>query len=369
MRRIEYTTKALGHHPRKAEPVPEGLINFASNDYLGLATDRLLGEPLAKAERLGSGASRLLGGSDAETARLEAEFAAFVGYKSALLFASGFQANMTILATLTAEAGSVVYADIHCHASINLGLRLAGGRVRRFRHNDLEHLESMLKGEKRRPRFIVTETIFSMDGDCPDLEKLEDLAAKYSAFLYLDDCHGFAVLGKNGRGLAAGRGELVLSGLGKGGGLWGAVASFKDEGLKEFLINKCGGVIYSTAPSPILTMLIKRLLQLLPGLEDRRRRIAELSSRLRRDLAATPKAVFKGEAHIIPLLLGADAKAMRISARLKESGFYAPAIRRPTVARNAARLRISLTARHSARQVTSLARAIKEELANRAKDE
>ena len=361
---------ARGNYLRKSEPFQpgdgSGLVNFASSDYLSLTAEPQLAEVLATRLPTGSGASRLLSGLRRETLELEANVAAFTGYSDSMLFASGFQANVGILEALldpnVLQSPTTVYSDIYCHASINLGLRLAAAGItsRKFRHNDLQHLESLLKRDDNCRRFIITETLFSMDGDCPDLDRLENLAQKYGAFLYLDDAHAFAALGEGGRGLAAGRGDLAIIGLGKGAGLWGALAAFKNKKVKEYLLNRCGGVIYSTAPSPILTALASKVLELLPKMERRRRKLRWLSRLLRNNLLDhSLNHRISGEAHIVALIVGGNDRALTLAADLRRYGFFAPAIRPPTVPRNTARLRFSLSAGHSRRQVEDLCRAIK----------
>lgn len=369
-RYIQYI-RDRGNYLRKPQPFQPGnggeMVNFAANDYLELAAEPQLAAVLAKTKELGSGSSRLLSGLRQQTLKLEADFAAFTDYADALLFPSGFQANLTILEALLEPRVLLpppitVYADIYDHASINIGLRLARGiRRRHFRHNDLGHLESLLERDRSPSKVIITETLFSMDGDCPQLGQLEKLAQKHQAFLYLDDAHAFAALGDNGRGLAAGRGALAVIGLGKGSGLWGAMAVFKDKTLKEYLVNRCAGIAYSTAPSPILVALAAKMLELLPQLAHRRQKLRDLGKLLRDKLNGLDKLKgikVVGEAHIISLILGDNDAALALSQSLAERGFYAPAIRPPTVARNTARLRLSLSAGHSREQVAGLGEAI-----------
>jgi len=344
------------------------LVNFVSNDYLGLATEPMmrqaLQEFLAKDNsQWGAGSSRLLCGNSQAIEKLERELATFCGYQQAMLFPSASQANLTlwdaILKPLREPPNEpIVYSDIHNHASINQGLKLARARVRHFRHNDLAHLEKLLKQDStNNARFIISETIFSMEGLCIDTQALEALAQKYNAFLVLDDAHGFGMFGENGEGLAGGKGEMAVLGLGKGAGLWGGAVLMKDAALKPYLMRHCSGMVYTTAVSPLLVCLATKMLQLLPTLEARRSKIKRLSQILRSQL---PQA--KGEAHIISLVLGAKAPA--VAEKLLSEGFYAKAILPPTVPKGVERLRLSITANHSEQQIRALAVAIKAAIKN-----
>ena len=383
---------------------PEGkrLTNFVSNDYLGLASEpkmlqwlaEFVTHPNGKARNrtsgetssevvseVGAGSSRLLCANSQALEELERKFADFTNYAEAVVFPSASQANLTIWeAILKPLKQAVVYSDIYNHSSINQGLKLARARVRHFHHSDLEHLEKLLRrdsegngetnqgkaqgnetginkasqnetGKVNPARFIVTDTIFSMEGDCADLDRLERLARNYNAFLVLDDAHGFGVLGTNGRGLANGRGDIAILGLGKGAGLWGGVVLVKDAFLKCYLMNRCSGIVYTTAVSPLLVRLASKMLDLIPTLEARRHKLKGYNRYIRQHL---PQA--KGDAQIISIILG--EKTAKVSDALLAKGFYAKPIFSPTVPRGSERLRLSLTAHHRKQDIQDLVAAL-----------
>ncbi|MBF0460532.1 MAG: 8-amino-7-oxononanoate synthase [Magnetococcales bacterium] len=333
------------------------VINFSSNNYMGLATHpALIRRSQEWTDRWGVGAtaSRLVCGNLALFAPIEAKLSQGKGTEAALIFNSGFQANATVLAALLDRAvlgeEPLVFADRFNHASLHHGCRVAGVRQFRYRHNDLNHLEMLLKKYARRPgpRFIVSETVFSMDGDCCDVAGLIALKERYGAFLYLDEAHATGVLGVDGFGLAAaypGQVDLVMGTFSKGLGGFGAYVACS-QAVKAYLVNQCGGFVYSTALPPGVLGAMDAALDLLPVLGESRERLQRNSAWVRQVWQAAGLATGLSSTQIIPLLLGGEAETLEMSGRLKAAGILAVAIRPPTVPVGTSRIRFSLTALH-----------------------
>jgi 8-amino-7-oxononanoate synthase len=339
-----------------------GLLDFSSNDYLGLSRHPLVkaraGEFLAR-WGAGSAASRLVTGNLPPFAAIEAKIAAGKAAPAALLLASGFQANASLLPALLDKTlwgeEPVVFADRLNHASLIQGCQAAGVRMTRYRHNDYDHLEALLRAEKR-VSFIVTETVFSMDGDRSDLAALADLAARYDAFLYLDEAHATGVLGEAGFGLArgmAGANCLVMGTFSKAMGSFGAYVACSED-LREFLVNRCAGLIYATALPPPVLGAIDAALDLIPTLTAERSHLAALAERLRLGLRAIGKDFGRSDTQIVPLLVGPELTALDLAAALEKDGMLALAIRPPTVPVGQSRLRFALAAHHSTNDIDQL---------------
>jgi 8-amino-7-oxononanoate synthase len=344
------------------------LIDFSSNDYLGLSLHPLVRARAADyAQRLGGGspASRLVTGTLPEHLAVEARLAAFKGTDAALLFASGYQANASVLPALIGMMkGPVkVFADRLNHASLHAGLAQAGARQIRFRHNDLDHLERHLTAADNQgeSRLIVTESVFSMDGDRADLPGLLELARRHDAILYLDEAHATGVLGPRGCGLAAtlprGAPAIVMGTLGKALGGFGAYVA-GPQLLIDALVQRCGGFIYSTAPPPAVLGALDAALDLVPAMEAERERLLASAERARQAAAARGFGVFGSTTQIVPIGLGAESRALGAQADLEKAGLLAVAIRPPTVAEGASRLRLSLSAAHDDEAVDRLIEAI-----------
>ncbi len=343
------------------------LLDVSANDYLGLSHHPdLIARASAHAARWGAGAaaSRLVGGNLPPAGEIETRLAAGKQMGAALLFASGAQANMTLLPALfdvnVLGAKPLVYADRLNHASLIQGCLAAGVRQIRFRHNDLAHLAALLArdADQDRPRFIITETVFSMDGDSPDLPALAELAARYGAFLYLDEAHATGLFGPGGFGLAHGLpNTLAMGTFSKGLGGFGAYAACS-AALREYLINRCGGVIYSTALPPAVLGAMEAALDLLPGLDEARAHVLELAADFRARLNAAGLDTGRSSTQIVPLILGDEARALALSAALAKAGYYAVAIRPPTVPLGTSRIRFAFSARHRAEDVAALAETV-----------
>ncbi|BDU71698.1 aminotransferase class I/II-fold pyridoxal phosphate-dependent enzyme [Mesoterricola silvestris] len=340
------------------------LVNFSSNDYLGLARDPRLAR--AAAEGAGAGASRLVCGTLPVHERLEAALASLKGTQAALVMGSGFQTNAAVLAALLdpRAAGDAprVFIDRLAHASMYEGLRLAGIRAQRFRHNDVAHLRELLERGGGTFRMILTESVFSMDGDRADLPALADLAAAHGAFLYVDEAHATGVLGPGGAGLCAeaavkGRVDLVMGTFGKALGGYGAFVAC-DGVLVDWLVNTCRGFIFSTALPPFSAAAALAALGLLEHLDGARERLHRHSAQVREALRGLGLDTLGSDTQIIPAVLGSDAETLAGSRFLEERGVLAVGIRPPTVPPGTGRLRLALSAAHTEEDIGLLIGAL-----------
>ncbi len=346
------------------------VLNFSSNDYLGLARHPLLVERAREwTARHGAGAqaSRLVCGNLDLHEQVEAKLARLKGTEAALVLASGWQANAAVLPALlraTAAHGEVeVYADKLNHASLHHGCQAAGVRQIRFRHNDLDHLESLLArhaqeagGAAPVSRFIITESVFSMDGDRTDVVRLADLADRFNAFVYLDEAHATGVLGPGGMGLAGlapGRIDLAMGTFSKALGGFGAYVA-GSRALCDFLVNACSGFIYTTALPPAVLGAMDAALDLAPTLNAERTRLAASGERLRDALRGMGLDTGASSTQIVPAIVGDEARALAMAADLERRGLLAVAIRPPTVPAGTSRLRIALSAAHRDDDVSRL---------------
>jgi len=336
------------------------LHNFASNDYLGLAGHPDVVEAAVRATRdfaAGAGASRLVTGTQQPHAQLEEKLAAFKGTEAALVFGSGYASSVGALQALAAK-DDVVLLDKLSHACLVDGARLSGATLRPFHHNDPEHLEHHLRwAREKHPQariFIVTESVFSMDGDLAPLRELVELKDKYGAVLMLDEAHAVGVLGRSGRGLADQLGlshriEVQMGTLGKAlGSSGGYIAGSRV--LIDFLLNTARSFIFSTAPPASTAAASSTALDLCAGSEGDRRR-AKL-----RQLAALLDPAPPAAIH--PVIIGGEDDSLRAAEQLAKLGFHVPAIRPPTVPKGTSRLRVSLSAAHDAEVVKTLASAL-----------
>ena len=327
--------------------------NFSSNDYLGLRFhEALIGRARdwAEAYGVGSGASRLVTGNLDLFAPIEAKLARLKHKPAALVMASGFQTNAAVLQALLDEsvlgAAPLVFADRLNHASMHFGCQAAGVRQIRYRHCDAAHLGELLtqyQGDDR-PRFILTESVFSMDGDLAPLGSIAALAREHDACLIVDDAHATGILGEGGSGLS-GAANIVIGTFSKAlGSFGGFVAS--SETVRDYLINRCGGLIYSTALPPPVLGAIDAALDLVAGMDAKRALVAGLAQRFRTGAAALGLNTGASTTQIVPVILGSADAALAMSARLRQAGLWASSIRPPTVPPNTARLRLAFTAAH-----------------------
>ena len=341
------------------------LVNFSSNDYLGLASHPALAEAMAEAARrsgTGATASRLICGTHGERAALVEELAASKGTEAALVFSTGVAAATGTIPALVGR-GDVVILDKLAHACLIDGAHASGAKMRVFPHNDLAKLESHLKWARQtHPEgrmLIVTESVFSMDGDLAPLREILELKECHGAILLLDEAHAVGVRGSGAQGLAgelglADRIEIQMGTLGKALGVSGGYIA-GSRTLIDFLINRARSFIFSTAPSPAVAAASRASLRIVQSAEGE-----ALRARLRKNIALLSSLLgtARAESAIIPLILGSEERALEEAARLFETGFFVPAIRYPTVPKNTARLRITLSAAHTPDQIRGLTRAM-----------
>ena len=340
------------------------VISFCSNDYLGLAADPALRAAVHAAVDqcgVGAGAAHLITGHHRFHDDFEAAFARFVGKSSALLFSSGYLANLGVLTSLAAKKGEV-FADKLNHASLVDAAQLSGASFTRYRHNDLAQLEGQLAASTAQDKVIASDLVFSMDGDLAPVDALLDLAERYDAWLYLDDAHGFGVL-NDGRGGLTERARasdrvIYLATLGKAAGVAGAAVAAHESVIK-WLIQKARTYVYTTASPPLLAACLLESLRQIEAGGDRRLRLVSHIAQLREGSAGLKcGALAPSDTPIQPLLIGADADAVRLSQALLRRGLLVAAIRPPTVPTGTARLRITLSAAHTADDVAQLVEAL-----------
>ena len=355
--------------PQQTRVIRNGreLWNFSSNDYLGLATHPALkAAAMAECERsgFGSGASRLICGTLAAHEELDSTIAEFKQTPAALSFSSGYAAAMGTIPALCG-AGDVIILDKLSHACLVDAARLSGAVLRVFPHNDLCKLESHLKWARaKHPAakiLVVAESIYSMDGDRAPLREMLELKERHGAWLFLDEAHAVGVIGQQGRGLAdedgvAARVEIQMGTLGKAIGSHGAYIA-GSSALRSYLINRARSFIFSTSPPAPVAAASRKAIKIAASLEGDSLR-AKLWLNLQHLHSLLP--INAPASAILPVLIGNESAAVETSARLLEKGFLVPAIRFPTVAKSSARLRVTLTAAHTASGIDSLAEALQE---------
>jgi len=340
------------------------LLAFCSNDYLGLASHPMLTTALAEGARQwgsGSGASHLLSGHYSVHDQLERELANFVDRDAALYFSSGYMANTGIIPALVGR-GDAIFADRLNHASLVDGALLSRATLHRYPHNDLDRLEQQLAKSTATHKLIVTDAVFSMDGDIADLTGLFSLAERFDTWLIVDDAHGLGVLGPQGRGSLAEAGldswRIVQVGtLGKAAGLSGAfVAGHRT--VVQWLMQKARTYIYTTATSPALAAALLKTLMLMREGENLRADLSALVVTLRDALRLQRWQLLPSRTAIQPVVIGDSEETMHVAQQLEAHGIWVPAIRPPTVPEGSARLRISLSAAHSHDEVLHLANVL-----------
>jgi 8-amino-7-oxononanoate synthase len=339
------------------------LVNFSSNDYLGLSHHPELVAALSAGARefgVGAGAAHLISGHSALHQALEQELATFVGRERALLFSSGYMANLGVIAAF-AGRHDLVLADSLNHASLIDGARQSGARLRRYAHASAADAARWLVGTHG--ALLVTDGVFSMDGDVAPVAALAELAARHEAWLMVDDAHGLGVLGTHGGGVLeqAGLGAravpLLVGTLGKAFGSFGAFVA-GDADLIELLLQRARTYIYTTAPPPAVAAAPRAALQLAQREPWRRERVLALTARWREGAAALGLPLSTSPTPIQPLIVGSAASALRLSEALAAAGFWVSAIRPPTVPQGGARLRVTLSAAHAEGDVDALLEAL-----------
>ncbi len=354
--------------PCTPECVVDGktVVAFCSNDYLGLANAP---ELIAAAREaavhwgVGSGASHLVSGHLRPHETAEQALAAYVGFPAVLTFSTGYMANLAVTPAL-AGRGDAIFADKLNHASLIDAAQLSRAEHVRYPHNDVAALAALLEKSPAKQKLILTDAVFSMDGDLAPLPELVALAERHDAWLVVDDAHGFGVLGEHGRGTLAHFGikassRLVLMGtLGKAAGVAGAFVA-ADPVVIDWLVNKARSYIFTTAASPVIAATLSESVNLLVAGDARRTHLFQRIAQLRDGLAGTRWQLCDSPTAIQPIIVGDNHEALALAEALFERGLWVPAIRPPTVPKGTARLRVTLSAAHSEAQVAQLVDALK----------
>lgn len=341
----------------------QSYINFSGNDYLGLAGSKELTQAWQQGLSLygsGSGASPLVTGYSKPHADLESQLAEWLGFDCALLFNSGFSANQAVLFSLL-EKGDTLLQDKLNHASLMEAGILSPATMKRFKHNDISHLAKLLTTSDNSPSLVVTEGVFSMDGDLSPLSDIAKVTKENNAWLMVDDAHGCGVLGSNGRGCCdfyQVTPDILVVTFGKGFGLSGAAVLCNQE-CGDYLAQFARHHVYSTAMPPAQAHALSHALLMIQQQEWRREKLKELNQQFESELTDFSGAV-KTDTPIKPIIIGETRAAMTLSAALKNQGLWTTAIRPPTVPTGTARLRITLSANHSQQDIKQLTQAITE---------
>ena len=347
-------------------------LSFCSNDYLGLANHPQLIAAVCEGARkygVGAGASHLISGHFSAHHALEQALARFTGFPQALLFSTGYMANAGVITAL-AGRGDAIFADKLNHASLNDAALLSRAKFIRYPHLDLAVLERQLAVSRAKHKLVLTDAVFSMDGDIAPVTDLLALCEKYNAWLLLDDAHGFGVLGPQGRGVLAhfnihSPRIIYMATLGKAAGVFGAFVAAEAEVI-ETLVQYARSYIYTTAAPPLLSHALLTSLELIEKEEWRRENLVQLIAALKQEMQLPSQSqslrwkLLPSDTAIQPLLIGESEKALQISEVLRARGILVPAIRPPTVPQGAARLRISLSAMHGMEDVARLGTALRE---------
>ena len=344
-------------------------LSFCSNDYLGLANHFALIAAVCEGAQqygVGAGASHLINGHFSPHQALEQALASFTGFPQALLFSTGYMANAGVVTALL-DRNDAIFADKLNHASLNDAAKLSHAKFIRYPHCNLTLLEQRLAVSQARRKLVMTDAVFSMDGDIAPVTALLALCEQYDAWLLLDDAHGFGVLGQRGQGVLAHFNLhshpriIYMATLGKAAGVFGAFVAAQAE-IIETLIQHAHSYIYTTAAPPLLSHVLLKSLELIEEETWRREQLTKLIARLKSELQSQPMRwqLLPSATPIQPLVIGGNEQAMEVSEALRERGMLVPAIRPPTVPQGTARLRISLSAAHSEEDVVRLAVALRE---------
>jgi len=337
-------------------------IDFSSNDYLGLSHEPSLIEHAMRVLRthgMGSGGSRLLGGANQLFDLLEEEIVKLLGTEAALVFGSGYQANLGIVTSLTTKGDTCIILDKLCHASIIDGVLLSKAKFYRFHHNDLDHLEDILrkKAHSFKRVVVVLESVYSMEGDIAPIREIISLKNRYGFVLVVDEAHAIGVFGEGGRGVVDGEEaasvDCIMGTFGKALGGHGAFCA-TSKALRDLLINRARSFIFSTAlPVPVVAWDMEAL-ALIRTLDERRERLFRISKGLRHFLKERLGILSNSRSQIVPVIVGEAQRCLDISRRLRQRGIYVRAIRPPTVPPGTSRLRLSLSALHTDECISQL---------------
>ena len=363
-----YRQRLIVDSPQAIELTIDGkrVLNFCSNDYLGLANHPRVVAALKKgADKYGagSGASHLINGHSRAHHQLEEELAEFVGRPRALLFSTGYMANLGVLSALL-NKGDGVFEDRLNHASLIDGGLLSQARLQRFQHNNISDLEHKLATSKAETRLICTDGVFSMDGDVVKISELADIAKQNDAWLMVDDAHGLGVSGETGRGILESAGAsmddvpILVGTLGKAFGTFGAFVAGDDD-LIETLVQRARSYVYTTALPPAVAEATRESIKLMDQESWRREKLNENIKHFKQLLIEADLADTQSDTAIQPILIGDVQETIKLSKNLKQSGILVSAIRPPTVPEGTARLRITLCADHSREQIEKLVEVVK----------
>ena len=346
------------------------LLNFSSNDYLGLSQNNIIKRDTIKIIKkygIGSGSSRLVSGNFDFHEKIESDLAKKKKSEVAIIFSTGYLATYSILSTIFSsnifKKNPIVFSDRLNHQCIYEGCKNKKINFFRFRHNDMNHLEYLLKKNKfkQNPKFILSESVFSMDGDFADIAGLVNLKKKYNSFLFLDEAHATGIYGDNGFGLSTKFSndiDCVTGTFSKAFGSFGAYVSCS-KNLKSFLINKCSSFIYSTSLPFSLLASIYSGIKIIPKLKNERKKLIKNSYFLRKILKKDNFDIGNSQTNIIPIIIGDSKKTILISKKLEKKGFYVVPIRPPSVPPNSSRLRISISSCHSQNNIKKLFNSLK----------
>lgn len=345
----------------------KSLLAFCSLDYLGLASHPKIQEAICQSVRQwgsGSGGSHVVNGHMLPHQLLEEKLADFVGAERALYYTTGYMANIGVVPTLVGR-GDTVFADRLNHASLIDAVQLSRAEHCRYAHNDIQHLERLLAASTSKRKVILSDAVFSMDGDLAPIPELFKLAGKYDAWLVVDDAHGFGVLGDHGKGSLNHFGipfhprVIYIGTLGKAAGVSGAFVAASYTVI-EWLIQRSRSYIFTTASSPVIAYALLTSLDLIKEEDNRRQHLVALSARLREQMKSLPWKLLPSFTAIQPVIVGENDAVLRVSEELLKRGIWVPAIRPPTVPQGQARLRISLSASHTFEDVDRLVAALRE---------
>ena len=346
------------------------LLNFSSNDYLGLSQNNIIKRDTIKIIKkygIGSGSSRLVSGNFDFHEKIESDLAKKKKSEAVIIFSTGYLANYSILSSILSsnifKKSPIVFSDKLNHQCIYEGCKNKKINFLRFRHNDMNHLEYLLKKNKfkQNPKFILSESVFSMDGDFADIAGLVNLKKKYNSFLFLDEAHATGIYGDNGFGLSTKFSndiDCVTGTFSKAFGSFGAYVSCS-KNLKSFLINKCPSFIYSTSLPFSLLASIYSGIKIIPKLKNERKKLIKNSYFLRKILKKDNFDIGNSQTNIIPIIIGDSKKTILISKKLEKKGFYVAPIKPPSVPPNSSRLRISISSCHSQNNIKKLFNSLK----------
>jgi 8-amino-7-oxononanoate synthase len=336
------------------------LLSFASNDYLGLASDREVRKKVAAnfaALGTSSSSSRLVSGNYRTIAEAEKAYARYFGFDQALFFPSGYQANIGLISGLFDQGDAIIF-DKHIHASSVKGIGMSGARFFGYNHNNMQHLAKRLEAQSGNRTTVLTEALFSMDGDLIDIDGIAELKKRHHFLTIVDEAHSFGAIGPGGRGVARDVADVSVGTFGKAFGFFGAFILMPD-GFKEYLFNFSSPLIYSTTLPEAHAASALDILEIVAQSDKRRRKLGQISRFMKERLQGEGFTVY-GDAHILAVEIGDEDLAVAVSKKMRELGVFAFPARFPTVPLHKAILRVSMTAQHTARDVGHFINMLKE---------